>query len=144
MTAKHSPVEWSLAFGTPVVLEVKSPRQQYLPTDVTVAAIDVTGIDVVLLTLIAEPIATPPVSQVPDEMGPHRWNAMLPDQGEMPLTERFAESVTLALPVPIEMPAAPTLGVVTRLELPAFAVSVPVVSGQPVAGTLFVFGELPL
>ena len=47
LTAKHSgfglPLPASLAFGTPVVPEVNSARQQYVPTEVTVAVSDRMG-----------------------------------------------------------------------------------------------------
>src|SRR5438309_2191444 len=49
-------------FGTPVVVEVKLPRQQYLPTEVIVAAAELT---VGLLLLTPPPaIAVPPVLQL--------------------------------------------------------------------------------
>ena len=43
VTLKHSPPVASVAFGTPCVAEVKSPRQQYRPAEVIVAAAEMKG-----------------------------------------------------------------------------------------------------
>src|SRR5262245_27710241 len=71
-TVKHSFVgsgssdgSGSLASGTPLVPDVNSPRKQYLPTWVTCATAERTGIVVVLLTAmpLASPICVPPLVQ---------------------------------------------------------------------------------
>src|SRR5262245_1151742 len=66
LTTKHSFAEESLASGTPLVPDVKTPRQQYLPADVTCAAAERIGNTVVLSTEMpaAAPICVPPVEQV--------------------------------------------------------------------------------
>src|SRR5262249_61576455 len=69
VTLKHSPPVSSLASGTPVVVCVKLPRQQYRPAEVTVAEFDTSGWAVFWLTVGAPaqgPLtAVPPLVQRP-------------------------------------------------------------------------------
>src|SRR4051812_27039393 len=129
---KHSVAAASDLLGTPLVAEVNSARQQYLPgasvvplaAAVTVAASETIGTVVAFVTVIpaAAPICVP-VAQVSLIVATlQRKNLRLPDQLEMPSTVRFAESLTDTLPAePIDRPAAgmlapaPSFGVVTRV-----------------------------
>src|SRR2546428_8129204 len=63
LTVKHSFSEASVALGTPSVPDVNSPRQQYPPTDVTVAALERTGNTVAWLTVRVLPTCVPPLVQ---------------------------------------------------------------------------------
>src|SRR5215212_267637 len=106
-TVKHSVVDPSEPGGTPVVSEVKSARQQYVPTEVTVASGDVIGCVVLLLMSIGSPIGVPPVAHPDAELsGPHSENCSLPVQVLVPVTFTVAWSVALIEPVPIERLAA--------------------------------------
>src|SRR2546425_9669819 len=102
VTVKHSVALLSEAFGTPVVVDVKSPRQQYRPTDVTVAAVETMGCGVALVTFCVAPMCVPPVLQVPVAIGPQRKKSTVPLHVETPVTVSVAESVTETEPVPIE------------------------------------------
>src|SRR5439155_10844215 len=122
LTVKHSlglVAPLSVASPSPDVPDVKVPRQQYRPTEVTVAAAERTGMVVELLTG-PELIEVPPLTQLSVSLGPHRKKDSVPFQVEMPLTVRLAESLTETEPVPIERPPAgivpplPSLAVVTR------------------------------
>ena len=98
---KHSPPVASVAFGTPCVAEVKSPRQQYRPADVIVAAADVSGCDVPWL-IDCESTRVPPLVQVAVDVVSvpmkHRWKSYVPLHVDTPVTVTVALSVTLTIP----------------------------------------------
>ncbi len=114
VTVKHSSSELSEADGTPSVVDVKLPRQQYRPADVIVADAETIGCEVPWLTAIGLPTEVPSEEHVPVAMGPHSRKATEPFQLEMPFTTMVALSVTDTDPDPIETdPPFPALGVVT-------------------------------
>ncbi len=69
-TSKHSPALASVESGTPLVADVKTPRQQYSPTDVRCAGSDTVGLGLVSSRSWLE-ISVPPVSHRPSS-GPQR------------------------------------------------------------------------
>jgi hypothetical protein len=94
LTVKHSVLALSLAGSTPGVVDVKSPRQQYRPAEVTVAAGEIT---VPFVVTDVDPTLTPPVSHRVVESaanGPQRWNETEPWNDETPVTSTVARSVT--------------------------------------------------
>jgi len=111
LTVKHSPNVASVAFGTPLVPDVNSPRQQYPPADVSCAELERIGKVVALLTGIGAPICVPPPVQaekgLPSAVGPQRKNVRVPVQVDAPVMVRVvASSFTETEPVPIDRPPA--------------------------------------
>ena len=104
---KHS--DWLVALsgsldgGTPLVVDVNSARQQYLPTLVSVTGSALTVAGLVAFVSVSVEISTPPVSQLAVDgggsSGPHRLNFTDPLNDGTPVTVISAESlaVTCAL-----------------------------------------------
>ena len=63
LTVKHSVSDASVELGTPLVADVNSPRQQYPPVDVSVAALERTGNTVAWSTFSVVPTCVPPLVQ---------------------------------------------------------------------------------
>jgi hypothetical protein len=104
-TVKHSLVLASVSFGTPLVADVNSPRQQYDPAALTVYTAEKT-VGVALLTATAVPPAgtgSPPLTQPfagtkLTVVGVQMKNLIDPDQVAAPLTSTNALSLTERLP----------------------------------------------
>src|SRR6266511_3448937 len=107
LTMKHSPAVSSVLFGTPTVPDVNSPRQQYRPADVTVAAAEKIGWVVAWLTFKVAPIWVPLGEvQVAGAATLQRKNFSVPFQLAAPLIVKSAESFADTEPVPIDKPPA--------------------------------------